>query len=131
MTSEQSTSVRGSCPRTASFAIAPSNLDTISWWLFTKDCHSQAVRASRAMAASDWRRNSPWRGESTSPTLEPFPGKSVPSRSVCGRWALDVYETRRAGRTHLDEELWVEGARGGVERSSLNGNREHGFAIER
>ncbi len=46
------------------------------------DCHSQAVRASRAMFASENRRNSPPSGDSSSPTFEPLPGKSVPLRSV-------------------------------------------------
>lgn len=87
-----------------------SNLDTMRPWLavqshrelidiitgsklsvLMKDCHSQAVLGSRAMAASDWRRNSPWRGDSSSPTLEPLPGKSVPSSKVSTKnWGSKV-----------------------------------------
>ena len=37
----------------------------------TKDCHSQAVRLSRAMVWSDRRRISPGRGDSTSPWFPP------------------------------------------------------------
>ena len=44
----------------------------------TKDCHSQAVRESRASSESDWRRSSPARGDSTSPWLPGVPGKLVP-----------------------------------------------------
>ena len=46
------------------------------------DCHSHAVRGSRAMLLSEKRRNSPARGDSTSPTLEPLPGKRTPFRRV-------------------------------------------------
>ena len=46
------------------------------------DCHSHAVRASRAMLLSENRRNSPPRGDWTSPTFEPLPGKSVPLSKV-------------------------------------------------
>ena len=58
------------------------------------DCHSHAVRASRAMLLSEKRRSSPPRGDMTSPTVEPLPGKSVPVRSVstknCASNALGV-----------------------------------------
>ena len=51
------------------------------------DCHSQAVRGSRAMLASEKRRNSPPRGDRTSPTLDPLPGNSVPlSRVSTKNW---------------------------------------------
>lgn len=47
-------------------------------YALTKDCHSQAVRESRARVWSDWRRISPCRGDSTSPWFPPVPGKTVP-----------------------------------------------------
>ena len=82
------------------------------------DCHSQAVRGSRASSLSEKRRNSPARGDSTSPTLEPFPGKSTPFNRVCTRTHLVNTATNheRARLTDLDEELRVKRARGRVER---------------
>ena len=66
--------------------------------VLTKDCHSHAVRESRAKLESDCRRISPGNGDSTSPSLPPvlahtnyqcfgvmqhaeivaYPGKAVP-----------------------------------------------------
>ena len=60
------------------------------------DCHSQAVRGSRARAASDCRRISPGYGERALPTLEPLPGKATPFRSVC------VQEQTGSGPVGLD-----------------------------
>lgn len=48
MTSEQSTIWLVSWPSTASFAIAAANADWSFAWSFTNDCHSHAVRESRA-----------------------------------------------------------------------------------
>ena len=48
MTSEQSIILLLSWPRMASFAIAALNADWSFAWSFTNDCHSHAVRESRA-----------------------------------------------------------------------------------
>lgn len=50
--------------------------------LLMKDCHSQAVRASRARRKSEVRRNSPGMGERDWPRLVPFPGVMLPLRRV-------------------------------------------------
>ena len=48
MTSEQSIILLVSWPTTASFAIADLNADWSLAWSSTNDCHSHAVRESRA-----------------------------------------------------------------------------------
>ena len=50
----------------------------INGYVLTNDCHSHAVRESRARLWSDCRRSSPASADSTSPWLPPVPGKSVP-----------------------------------------------------
>ena len=81
------------------------------------DCHSQAVRSSRASSKSEKRRNSPASGERTSPSLGPLPGKSTPFRRV---WTIEYISTSGQhtllAATHLDEELRVERAGGRVKR---------------
>ena len=50
MISEQSVSVRTSLPSVDIFAMALVKRWTMSFWLSTNDCHSQAVRGSLARA---------------------------------------------------------------------------------
>ena len=85
------------------------------------DCHLHAERGSRAISKSENSRNSPRRGESTSPTLAPLPGKSVPLRSVCGELLSSTCAAGDCGQEAacLDEELGIERARSRVERRTL------------
>ena len=88
------------------------------------DCHSQAVRASRAMLLSEKRRNSPLSGDSTSPTLEPLPGKRTPLSRVCKvRCENAGFMILRdaAVNADLDEELSIELAGGRVEGRARDG----------
>jgi len=50
-----------------------------------------SYRGSRAISLSENRRNSPAIGDSTSPTLEPFPGNRVPATRVCGCSVKEVH----------------------------------------
>ena len=68
-------------------------------YALTKDCHSQAVRGSRAMELSDMRRSSPGSGDSTSPWLPPEPGKAVPRSWVSTKnWLSKIPGVESKGR---------------------------------
>ncbi len=77
----------------------------------TKDCHSQAVRESRASSESDWRRISPWSGDSTSPWLPPVPGKSVPRSWVSMKnWVSKISGVESKGVPGIDSSTWSAAA---------------------
>lgn len=97
-----------------------------------KDCHSQAVRASRASSLSEKRRSSPRRGDSTSPTLEPLPGKRVPCKRVytAENSNQQHHQPSKMEITRLNEELRVERARGRIEGGALP-ERQKAYSMER
>ena len=111
MTSEQSMSVLWSTPRRPRRPKTSGNVSSNFSWSFVNDCHSHAVRESRARRWSDCRRISPRRGEVTVPWTPPWPGKVWPRSCVSRKnWVSKISGVESKGVPGIDGSTWSAAA---------------------